>query len=285
MKTTMMNTAFYEWIKDEERFPNGTKGYKTNAENAIDWIKSLTEEIPNLVPNSTGLINDKTVPRRASFKLGDPRGKKDVTRPEDQAQVGIFLNYRERRLCGTEEFAFLTSIHSYQVPLAAKRGDKLGKIDLLGTTHEGLPAVIELKSTGKKPGRSAGSLLAPIIQGLAYALTIRHYWAFGLRDEWTSVAPGVDLPESLEGRSTPIIVASDHDFWNSSFRWERCQWSRFVAFSQALADANLPLFAARFEPGEKPMLEFAPFEKLIGHEMGSEPLGWPPSVISDSKPH
>lgn len=282
-----MNTKFFDWINDEKRFPNGTKGFKTNAENAIDWIKSLTEEIPDLVPNSTGLIDDKTVPRKAIFKLGDPRGKKDVTRPEDLAQVDIFEHYYAMgaALCGTEESAFLASIHSYQIPLAAKRGDKLGKIDLLGTTYEGFPAVIELKSTGKRASRSAGCLLAPIIQALAYALTLRHYWAFGLREEWASVAPGVDLPDSLESQSTPIIVASDHRFWNCKMKWEECPWSLFVKLAEALEKAKLPLFAARFEPGEKPILEFAKFSDLKGWEDGTKPLGWPTSGISDREPN
>jgi hypothetical protein len=285
MKTE--KNTFYQWI--HERFPNGTKGFKVNAENAADWIDSLTKELPGFIQGSTGLIGDQKTFRKDEFKLRDySHGTHEVSRPEDLAQIAILKRYWDKEFCGTEKSAFLRSIHSYQVPVAAKQGDKLGKVDLLGSTDEGLPAVIELKCLDGKGRRSVGGLLGPIIQGLAYALTIRHYWdspSCGFRDEWSTLVPGTMLPPTLDGRSTPIIVAADSSFWDSPSRWSRCPWPLFVNLAEALEKAKLPLFAARFEPGKKPILEFAKFADLKGWEDGTKPLGWPTSGISDREPH
>ncbi len=277
----MMNTAFYEWTK--KRFPNGTKGFSVRAADAAERIESLTNGIrnPDFVLNSTGLIGGETPIRRNEFKLRDYlHGTHEVSRAEDRAQIGILHRYRERELCGTAKSAHLKSIHSFQVPIAAKQGDQRGKIDLLGTADKELPAVIELKCLDGKGSRSVGDLLGPIIQGLAYALTIRYYLACsdGFQLEWAAANPGFRLPDRLEDMPSPIIVAADRSFWESSAEWNWCPWSRFEQLAQALEDAGLPLFAARFEsPDEpEPELEFIPFTKLEGDNKGTKPLRrWP----------
>lgn len=272
-----MNTLFYQWIN--EQFPKGSKGFKVNAANAAVWIESLTKGLPDFVPRSTGLVGGGFKSRREGFKLGDySHGKHEVSRSEDLAQIGILQLYRDKEFCGTERSAFLTSIHSYQVPVAAKQGDKRGKVDLLGTTNEGLPAVVELKCLGDTTNRSVGGLLGPIIQGLAYALTIRHYWASPsceFKKEWHELEPDYFLPETLEDRTTPIIVAANRNFWESSSTWSKCPWSLFKNLAMALAKVNLPLYAALFESADRPDLEFVRFETLIEPEGKANRLGWP----------
>lgn len=137
--------------------------------------------------------------------------------------------------------------------------------------------VIELKCLDGKGGRSVGDLLGPIIQGLAYTLTIRHYMtaSCGFRAEWAEANRGFLLPDHLKDVPTPIIVAADRSYWESSAKWNQCPWSRFKDLAKALHNEKLPLFAARFESWKEPELEFVPFAELKGDEIGSEPLRWP----------
>jgi len=270
-----MNTEFYRW---REASPEKIlKGFTVSAKDTEDLIKSLTDKLKDIVPGSTGLIGEGKSVRELDFKLGKIRGTKDPKNPEAKAERCIAEQYEGIALCGTEKSAFLKSIHSYQVPMAAKGGDGLGKIDLLGSTVDDLPAVVELKCSGKTKNRCVGGLLGPILQGLAYTLTIRHYCLHSNRfqEDWKTLPPGNALPTVIDGCKTPIIVAADVRFWGFPTTWEECPWSRFELLSEALDKVNMPLFAARFESSDNPMLEFVPFARLKGHESGAKPIAWP----------
>jgi hypothetical protein len=173
-----MDTSFRDWIDGIYSEPKGFGGFKVNAVRAKDIINELTLRLPEFVSDSSGLRSAEGSVREKPFKLGLMRGK-EPQNPESKAEREIFKFYQaeENRslLKGGEDSAFLTAIPSFQVPLTPDRASRLGKIDLLGMTKEGLPAVIELKCSGKQKNRSVGGLLGPILQGLAYTLTIRHY--------------------------------------------------------------------------------------------------------------
>src|SRR5690606_13284138 len=74
-------------------------------------------------------------------------------------------------------------IQTYQMPLQGTRADRgWGKIDLLGSTFQALPAVIELKQEKAKD-----TPLRMLVEGLAYACAVRKGWNEGkLRTEWAA---------------------------------------------------------------------------------------------------
>lgn len=284
-----MDTSFRDWIDGIYSEPKGFWGFKVNAARAKDIINELTLRLPEFVSDSSGLRSVEGSVCEKPFKLGLMRGK-EPQNPESKAGREIFKFYQaeENRslLKGGEDSAFLTAIPSFQVPLTPDRASRLGKIDLLGMTKEGLPAVIELKCSGKQKNRSVGGLLGPILQGLAYTLTIRHYCVHSerFRKDWDNLPSSQSLPDTMHRQLTPIIVAADHGFWNCKMEWEECPWPLFMKLAEALKNEKLPLFAARFKSWKRPKLEFAPLADLPGSENGIKPL-WPTESDLDTKPN
>lgn len=281
-----MNTKFRTWL--EKHFPDGKGGIKggfpIRSDDAQDVIESLTIGLPDFVQMSTGILRLGEKVREGSFRL-NRESIASTSRPEDKLERSVFQFYNNNQappLDGAETSAFLTAIPSFQVPLAASRADKRGKVDLLGATNEGLPAVIELKALGSRKNRGVGGLLGPVVQGLAYTLTLHHYWAGGSRfmDEWAARVDRNDLPGTLDRCRTPIIVAADQSFWETPMTWEKCRWSNFLTLSKTLEAENLPLFAARVCVAEVPFMEFSRFDQLKGSDFGTSPLRWPTPPVS-----
>lgn len=270
-KETEMNTQFREWLET-----NGCLNFSVSAEKARGLIDDLTKRLPGLVRGSSGLVFEGKRLREKSFRLGPAiRGTTAPTHREAKAERAIINFYKARNLSGSEDSAFLERVHSYQVPLRARGREERRTIDLLGSTGECLPAVIELKRSSK--GRSAGKLFGQILQGLAYTVTVRYFYNCSnqFRNEWSGLHPGAKIASSIEGRRTPIIFAANSDWWECSSTWSKCPWSLFLKLAEALEKENLPLFAARFESAEKPELTFARFTALQGHETGTAPIIWP----------
>ena len=280
-KKIAMNTSFHNWLQEQIAAGRITRGgFTISNANAAPVLHSLLSQFSTFTPDSTGLLGENTRVRPKDFRLGVMHSTTEARGPESIAEQKISAYYRNggnRNLVLLGSNSPVAKIHSYQVPLTATQGDGLGKTDILGMTAEGLPVVIELKVSRGKYSESMGKLLGPILQGLAYSLTLRYFWTHSgcFREEWTAIAEDRDLPVSLENHTTPIVVAADREFWNCGRAWSSCPWSHFLLLSRKLEEGDMPLYVARFESPENPELEFAKFDHLEGSESGKKSPGWP----------
>ncbi len=266
---------FRQWVHDNApRYSPIKGGYKRCGE----LCQELTERLSGMLANSCGVARpDK--PRTNNFKLGMNHGTVEPKRREGQAERALWKHWSANGMMSSAA-APLASIQSFQVPLkppsAKDVKPKLGKIDLLGSTHDDLPVVIELK-VGKGDGDNQDAIFHAWIEALAYTLTLRFYWRFGLWKEWNTHTGRQHAPDSLAGRKTPIIIMADETFWSRRRLWTEGFWDNLQHLCQILKGAGLPVFAAHFHDDNS--IVIAHWEKLaISRTYPQEnrsPVVWP----------
>jgi hypothetical protein len=149
------------------------------------------------------------------------------------------------------------AIHSYEVPLIknqtsiASDGRKIKErsIDLLGSSSEGLPIIIEAKHSKQPNSTTAVSqLFAQFIQGLCYAVTLRYTWSQSpsFREEWSKLPTPNNLynevPDTLG--EVPIILAADPGYWAKTFHWGDKQehWNDLCTLIKVAHNAGYPIY-------------------------------------------
>jgi hypothetical protein len=146
-------------------------------------------------------------------------------------------------------------IQTFQMPLQGRRTDKSwGKIDLVGVTDCGLPAILELKKE-----KATDTPLRMVIEGLAYAVAVRWAWNEGcLRKEWMNCVTlppnSPSIPKTL--LDVPVIGIAPTEFWKRKVgvpgkRSENMvsgkAWGPFRELCEACSERGFPISFAQFD--------------------------------------
>ncbi len=107
---------------------------------------------------------------------------------------------------------------TFQMPLNNSLADEgWGKVDILGLSPDGLPVVVELKRA-----KSKDSLLAVMVQALAYGIALRVNWD-QFRQHWqkalTRMGEPREVPESLG--DCPLVCAAPEKYWQRALAERR----------------------------------------------------------------
>jgi hypothetical protein len=161
-----------------------------------------------------------------------------------------------------------------QIPLFDARQKRYwGYIDLLGTSLQGVPIVIELKkSPSSRSGRGTDSSETPlrmVMEAAAYAIALRKNWP-AFRSEWIYHLKILRIPDKVIAKVptdlhlVPLVVAAPASFW---LDWlpvtEKGRsippdaWQSFAALLVELQNADLPVS----------------FVSVSGHDVEIEGLG------------
>ncbi len=146
-------------------------------------------------------------------------------------------------------------IQTYQMPLQGTRKDaRWGKIDLVGTTSETLPAVIELKQED-----ATDTPLRMLAEGLAYGCAVRKAWnEGGLRAEWMAAMRTNGLAQEPPSTLTavPVILLAPVEFWKraigvpgtrTSGKVQEDAWPVFMELAEKCETHGFPVHFAQFE--------------------------------------
>ncbi|MDF1658756.1 MAG: hypothetical protein P1U58_14170 [Verrucomicrobiales bacterium] len=254
MSGNQMNTEFRQWVS------RNAPGFRIrSAASVATKCQELIDNFDAVFKSSAGMNPDEG-PRMRDFHLREhtvpfSRG----TLKEARAERGIVKHYAvEGNSIPLPNCANLVSIDSYQVPLQPHGAKKktLAAIDLMGATGDGLPAIIELK-TGTGWGGVNG-LFHSILEGVAYALTIRYAWPF-FQSEWRAEIRN-DAPERIEESDTPVIVMADDAFINQRREYLDTAWPVMSDWMSHLSEHHLPISFARFDDAFA--FEFVPYHEM-----------------------
>jgi hypothetical protein len=150
-------------------------------------------------------------------------------------------------------------IHSYQVPLIRELnvltsdGTEIKKryIDLLASSSDGLPILIEAKYQKEKENIGGASkaatsgLFAQFMQGLSYAVTLRYTWSKSLsfHTDWAKSLP-TDPPPSPKLGKLPIILAANPHYWKKNFSWgtDKQHWMDLCTLVTVAQNSGYPIY-------------------------------------------
>ncbi len=197
--------------------------------------------------------------QKQSYML-NRQGRKTPALPESLLESAIWTQWNKTAVEQSgEPFAagMCRHVQSYQVPLQASRSDtSWGKVDLVGVTESGLPAILELK--GEK---SREPPLRILVEGLAYAVAIRRAWNEGhLRDEWTEAVMKQSnaLAAPLTLLSVPVIGIAPTEYWRRCIgtpgrrtggKVPDSAWKAFHQLCDACAVRGFPIHFLQFSTG------------------------------------
>ena len=144
-------------------------------------------------------------------------------------------------------------ILTFQMPLQGARAHRSwGKVDLVGVSSEGLPAVVELKCD-----HASETPLRILTEALAYAVAVRKGWSKGpLREQWASLSYQ-DLPSELP--VIPLIGLAPSSYWRTKIGapGKRATgqvfapaWGPFGELCAACAKRGFPVSFFEFEIGD-----------------------------------
>jgi hypothetical protein len=141
-------------------------------------------------------------------------------------------------------------IHSYQVPLTAhgayvespQLNQGWAEFDLMGTSHEGFPVVLELKTD--EPNSS--DPLHMTVEAAKYGVALKRMWPHVLK-EWEE-AFGDDAPKAPLKTCQLIGLAPDK-YWTYWFSDKRLGplWGPLKSLGTRLAEHGLPISFASFD--------------------------------------
>jgi hypothetical protein len=140
-----------------------------------------------------------------------PRDAIEKSNRERILEQAIWRQFRDRAV--DQVFLSETSplIQAYQVPLyATRKADGWGKIDLVGVTSQGGPAIIELKDE-----RANDPPLRMLTEALAYACAVRKAWHVGpFQTNWKQAMQlrGISVTNG-ELRDIPVVLLAPHSRW------------------------------------------------------------------------
>ena len=140
-----------------------------------------------------------------------PRDAIEGSNRERILEQAIWRQFGDRGANGVFLDGASPGIQAYQVPLyGTRQADGWGKVDLVGVTSKGGPAIIELKDE-----RAKDPPLRMLTEALAYACAVRKAWdASPFRTEWEEAMRqrGIPAPAGTLG-DIPVLLLAPHSRW------------------------------------------------------------------------
>lgn len=219
------------------------------------------QTLANLIESSAGLAPNLFRTRQKHY-LGSKRsgyspkrpGETDPERPDHERRMCFDL-WKQQLRFHLGKYGRSAVLHSYEVPLLSKKHTKASdgkeiaqrKIDLLASSSNGNPIVIEAKHSGDST-HTISRLFAQFIQGLCYSVTLRYTWTQSstFSQEWSKLpnrdSHAYELPDELE--EVPLILAADTGYWNKTFDWgdEQMHWEDLNTLVAVAQNAGYPIF-------------------------------------------
>jgi hypothetical protein len=147
-----------------------------------------------------------------------------------------------------------------QVPLKARQESETGlkAIDLLATSENGIPVVIELKVCHKQ----CDTPLLALLEAASYACVLQADW-MAFRNEWIEalrkLQVDTNVPESLSGCN--LVIAATPAYWSY---WKNSQRKSMIqarpAFKQLLREFCALSFPVRFASIDENTIEISEYQ-------------------------
>ncbi len=143
---------------------------------------------------------------------------------------------------------------AYQLPLFGRqKKNSWGYIDLVGVSPSGNPQVVELKI-----GSSDDSPFHLIVQGVAYAIALRHAWNRGeFRLHWP-VLDGMPSPPTFL-HAVDVIALCPSQYWVEAKKWMSSIDGAVQKFHQLLEECrkfHFPVYLGSFDAEPQPESPF-----------------------------
>jgi hypothetical protein len=225
------------------RLRNECDQWSRIAENCAVLIADLDAAI-----EATRLCVPRRSSRRRSFQLDATRYRRrrmslermNEKSEERRIEQRLYLAYGPNgALRSTDVWDRLLA---YQVPLfEARKKDTWGHVDLLGSTSDGRPVVVELKRHS-----SPETPLRAVVEGLANAIAVEANW-LALAEEIRSATP---CTPSEAGAPAEVVVLAPEDYWQSwltGSATKRKARDEMLRLSNVLAAAGYPISFATFD--------------------------------------
>ena len=184
---------------------NQISNFSDFAENSSLHSKLVRyyNELRNGAPNRTQRSKEYFV----EGHNGIPNSGDYSNRSEEHLALALFngsRNGKEFKLMDGRKFEFL----DYQFPLKARQGDKgISKVDLFCAIDSKVPAIVELKVSGKS-GSLGDTPLRAILEGLAYCAIVE------TNMDAISQEASEKFKISFEAKKPDLVVMAPTDYWS-----------------------------------------------------------------------